>query len=75
MKTATPKSPARNLYLDNIGSAAVLIAAVLIVATSAVGSYTDSTAANTQVAARNSLDQRVVVATAGNQISTATAKQ
>ena len=62
MNATSPKNQFRNFTLDNIGSAAVLAAAVLFVASGAFSAFTDSTVLSVQVARQVQTENRPVVA-------------
>ena len=64
MNTTSQKKQFRNFTLDNIGSAAVLAAAVLIVASGAFSAFTDSAVSSVQIARQDQTGSRPVVAAA-----------
>lgn len=72
MNMTSPKNQFHIFALDNIGSTAVLAAAVLIVASGAFSAFTDSTVSPVQVARQDQAGNRPVVAAA--QVSPAPQK-
>ena len=62
MNMTSPKNRFHIFTLDNIGSTAVLAAAVLIVASGAFSAFTDSTGPSVQVARQVQTENRPVVA-------------
>ena len=60
----TVKSQARPFFLDNIGSAAVLAAAVVIITSAAFTAFTGPAPPSTQLARQGETTTRSVVATA-----------
>ena len=62
MNATSPKNQFRNFTLDNIGSAAVLAAAVLFVGSEAFSALTDSTVLSVQVARQDQTENRPVAA-------------
>lgn len=65
MNTTSQKKQFRNFTLDNIGSAAVLAAAVLTVVSGALSAFTDSIVPSVQVARQDQTGNRPVVAATG----------
>lgn len=62
MNMTSPKNRFHIFTLDNIGSTAVLAAAVMIVASGAFSAFTDSTVSSVQVARQVQTENRPVVA-------------
>ena len=62
MNMTSPKNRFHILTLDNIGSTAVLAAAVLFVASGAFSAFTDSTVSSVKVARQVQTENRPVVA-------------
>ncbi len=75
MNASNHKFSARNSTLDSIGSIAVLAAAVLIIASSAFESFTDTSNNGVQMARETDVAQRVVVASADTKTATVAVQQ
>lgn len=64
MNSNDQNRPIRNLHLDNIGSVAVLAAAVLMVTSAAFSAFTGSTVEPMQMARQGAVESRTLVASA-----------